>query len=169
MINKVILMGRLGKDPVVRRLENGRVVANVTMATNDYYTKDGQRLESTEWHNLEMWDKLADTAEKYLKKGNLLYVEGKIKTDRYTDADGQERQVRKIRVSNFQMMGSILGLRNDEAITRIDPVSVLSEDSSNSSEIADKVLGEINSEFTAEDQGKIDLGEGLEDSGGLPF
>ena len=51
MINKVILLGRLGKDPVVRRLENGRVVANVTLATNDYYTKDGQRLESTEWHN----------------------------------------------------------------------------------------------------------------------
>ena len=108
MINKVILLGRLGKDPVVRRLDNGRVVANVTLATNDYYTKDGQRLESTEWHNLEMWDKQAETAEKYLKKGSLLYVEGKIRTDRYTDAEGQERQTRKIRVNNFQMMGSLL-------------------------------------------------------------
>lgn len=114
MINKVILLGRLGKDPVVRRLDNGRVVANVTLATNDYYTKDGQRLESTEWHNLEMWDKQAETAEKYLKKGSLLYVEGKIRTDRYTDAEGQERQTRKIRVNNFQMMGSMLASRNDE-------------------------------------------------------
>ncbi|MFM1762344.1 MAG: hypothetical protein RLZZ512_134 [Bacteroidota bacterium] len=115
MINKVILLGRLGKDPVVRRLDNGRVVANVTLATNDYYTKDGQRLESTEWHNLEMWDKQAETAEKYLKKGSLLYVEGKIRTDRYTDAEGQERQTRKIRVNNFQMMGSLLSSRSDDA------------------------------------------------------
>lgn len=115
MINKVILLGRLGKDPVVRRLENGRVVANVTLATNDYYTKDGQRLESTEWHNLEMWDKQAETAEKYLKKGSLLYLEGKIRTDRYTDAEGQERQTRKIRVNNFQMMGSLLASRTDDA------------------------------------------------------
>lgn len=115
MINKVILLGRLGKDPVVRRLDNGRVVANVTLATNDYYTKDGQRLESTEWHNLEMWDKQAETAEKYLKKGSLLYVEGKIRTDRYTDAEGQERQTRKIRVNNFQMMGSLLASRSEEA------------------------------------------------------
>lgn len=114
MINKVILLGRLGKDPVVRRLDNGRVVANVTLATNDYYTKDGQRLESTEWHNLEMWDKQAETAEKYLKKGSLLYVEGKIRTDRYTDAEGQERQTRKIRVNNFQMMGSMMGPRNED-------------------------------------------------------
>jgi single-strand DNA-binding protein len=114
MINKVILLGRLGKDPVVRRLDNGRVVANVTLATNDYYTKDGQRLESTEWHNLEMWDKQAETAEKYLKKGSLVYVEGKIRTDRYTDAEGQERQTRKIRVNNFQMMGSLLASRSEE-------------------------------------------------------
>jgi len=76
MINKVILLGRLGKDPVVRRLDNGRVVANVTLATNDYYTKDGQRLESTEWHNLEMWDKQAETAEKYLKKRKFVVCGG---------------------------------------------------------------------------------------------
>ena len=118
MINKVILMGRLGKEPVVRRLENGRVVANVTLATNDFYTKDGQRMESTEWHNLEMWDKQAETAEKYLKKGSLLYLEGKIRTDRYTDADGQERQARKIRVSTFQMMGSMLTSRSEEGGSR---------------------------------------------------
>jgi single-strand DNA-binding protein len=118
MINKVILLGRLGKDPVVRRLENGRVVANVTLATNDYYTKDGQRLESTEWHNLEMWDKQAETAEKYLKKGSLLYVEGKIRTDKYTDAEGQERQARKIRVANFQMMSSMLSARTEDGGNR---------------------------------------------------
>jgi single-strand DNA-binding protein len=63
---------------------------------------------------LEMWDKQAETAEKYLKKGSLLYVEGKIRTDRYTDAEGQERQTRKIRVNNFQMMGSLLASRSEE-------------------------------------------------------
>jgi len=105
MINKVILLGRLGKDPLVKHLDNGRVVANVTLATNDYYTKDGQRMESTEWHNLELWDNHARTAEKYLRKGSVLYVEGKIRTDKYTDAEGVEKQVKKIRVLQMQMMG----------------------------------------------------------------
>ncbi len=65
MINKVILLGRLGKDPVIRKLESGRIVANVTLATNEKYMKDGQVMESTEWHNLEMWDQQAQNAEKY--------------------------------------------------------------------------------------------------------
>ncbi|MFZ9970326.1 MAG: single-stranded DNA-binding protein [Bacteroidia bacterium] len=72
MINKVLLLGRLGKDPIIRRLDNGRVVANLTLATNESYNRDGQRMESTEWHNLEMWDNQANTAEKYMKKGDLL-------------------------------------------------------------------------------------------------
>jgi single-strand DNA-binding protein len=112
VINKVILMGRLGKDPAIRRLENGRIVANVTLATNDYYTRDGQRLENTEWHNLEMWDKQAELAEKYLKKGRVIYVEGKIKTDKFTDSEGLEKQVRKIRVQTLQLVD--LGNRNNE-------------------------------------------------------
>ncbi len=112
MINKVILMGRLGKDPVVRRLDNGRIVANATLATNDYYTRDGQRLENTEWHNLEMWDKHAEIAEKYLKKGRVIYVEGKIKTDKFTDSEGQEKQVRKIRVQTLQLVD--LGGKSNE-------------------------------------------------------
>lgn len=105
MINKVILLGRLGKDPQIKHLDNGRVVANVTLATNDYYVKDGQRMESTEWHNLELWDNHARTAEKYLRKGSVLYVEGKIRTDKYTDPEGVEKQIKKIRVLQMQMMG----------------------------------------------------------------
>lgn len=115
MINKVILLGRLGKDPVIRKLDNSRIVANVSLATNDFYTKDGQRMESTEWHNLEMWDQQALTAEKYFKKGNILYIEGKIKTDKYVDAEGVEKQLRKIRVTSFQMMNSMLGNRDENA------------------------------------------------------
>lgn len=123
MINKVILLGRLGKDPVIRKLDNGRIVANVSLATNDFYTKDGQRMESTEWHNLEMWDQQALTAEKYFKKGNILYVEGKIRTDKYVDAEGIEKQLRKIRVTSFQMMNSMLGNREEhtERSSGIDP------------------------------------------------
>ena len=148
MINKVILLGRLGKDPVIRRLENGRVVANITLATNDYYTKDGQRMESTEWHNLEMWDKQAETAEKYMKKGNLLYVEGKIRTDRYVDAEGQERQTRKIRVNNFQMMGSLVGDRNQDR-----------QDSSSQGNTGSGDMGNV--------MGNEDLS--MDDGGDLPF
>ena len=105
MINKVILLGRLGKDPVVRRLDNGRVVANVTLATNDYYTKDGQRLESTEWHNLEMWDKQAETAEKYLKKGQEVCVEGKLVNRSWETKEGDKRYITEVVVSELVMLG----------------------------------------------------------------
>ena len=77
MINKVILMGRLGKDPVIKRLNGGRIVANVTLATNEVYQNAGVLKEITEWHQLEMWDKQAEFAEKYLKKGRVIYVDGK--------------------------------------------------------------------------------------------
>lgn len=108
MINKVILLGRLGKDPVVKQLDNGRLVCNIPLATNDYYTdKEGNRKENTEWHNLEIWDNQARTAEKYLHKGSIVYIEGKIRTDKYTDQDGQERQLKKIRVLNLQMMSGL--------------------------------------------------------------
>lgn len=118
MINKVILLGRLGKDPVVRHLDNGRVVANITLATNDYYTKDGQKMENTEWHNLELWDNHARLAENYLRKGNIIYVEGKIRTDKYTDAEGIEKQIKKIRVLQMQTMGGLNKHEEDDAAGR---------------------------------------------------
>lgn len=81
-VNKVILVGRLGKDPEVRNLENGAVVANFTMATSETY-KDrntGERKEITEWHNIVLWRGLAEVAAKYLHKGDMIYVEGKLRT-----------------------------------------------------------------------------------------
>jgi single-strand DNA-binding protein len=104
MINKVILMGRLGKDPVIRKLESGRVVANISLATNESYVKDGQRMESTEWHYLEMWDQQALDAEKHFKKGSVLYIEGKLRTEKYVDAEGVEKQLRKVRVISYQLV-----------------------------------------------------------------
>ena len=104
MINKVILIGRLGKDPVIRKLESGRVVANISLATNESYLKDGQRMESTEWHYLEMWDQQALDAERHFKKGSVLYIEGKLRTEKYMDAEGVEKQLRKVRVISYQLV-----------------------------------------------------------------
>ncbi len=104
MINKVILMGRLGKDPVIRKLESGRIVANISLATNESYMKDGQRMESTEWHYLEMWDQQALDAERHFKKGSVLYIEGKLRTEKYIDSDGLEKQLRKVRVISYQLV-----------------------------------------------------------------
>lgn len=106
MVNKVVLIGRLGKDPEVRHLDGDRRVANLTLATNERYTrKDGQKVETTEWHDLEMWDGLARVAEQYLKKGNLIYVEGKIKTDNY-EKNGETRYRTRIRVNSMNMLDS---------------------------------------------------------------
>jgi single-strand DNA-binding protein len=104
MINKVILVGHLGKDPEVKYLDKDRAVANFSLATNERYTdRNGNRVETTEWHNLEMWDGLAKVAEKYLKKGSLIYIEGKLKTDEW-EKDGIKRYTTKIRVNTLNML-----------------------------------------------------------------
>ena len=109
MINKVILVGHLGKDPEVRYLDQNRVVANVTLATNERYTdRNGNKVETTEWHNLEMWDGLAKVAEQYLKKGSLVYIEGKLKTEEW-EKDGIKRYTTRIRVTNMNMLDRASG------------------------------------------------------------
>ncbi|SHI30327.1 single-strand binding protein [Hymenobacter daecheongensis DSM 21074] len=105
-INKVILVGHLGKDPEVRHLESGASVANFTLATNDYYKdKSGTRIERTEWHNITAWRGLAEVAEKYLKKGHQIYVEGKIRTRQYQDKDNQTRYITEIVADEITMLG----------------------------------------------------------------
>jgi single-strand DNA-binding protein len=106
-VNKVILIGHLGKDPLVRYIDSERVVATFTLATSETFTnKKGERKVETEWHNIEMWDSLAKIAEKYLKKGMLVYVEGKIKSETWKDKDRTERMGKKIRVISMNMLGS---------------------------------------------------------------
>lgn len=88
-VNKVILVGNLGKDPEIRHLEGGVAVANFTLATSEYYKdKSGNRIEQTEWHSVVVWRGLADVAEKYLKKGMTVYVEGKIRSRSWDDKEG---------------------------------------------------------------------------------
>ena len=109
MINKVILVGHLGKDPEVKYLDQNRAVANLTIATNERYTdRNGNKVEHTEWHNLEMWDGLAKIAEKYLKKGSLVYVEGKLKTEEW-EKDGVKRYTTRIRVNTMNMLDRAAG------------------------------------------------------------
>jgi single-strand DNA-binding protein len=109
MINKVILVGNLGRDPEVKYLDANKVVATLALATSERYTdRNGNKVENTEWHNLEMWDGLAKVAEKYLTKGSMIYVEGKIKTDSY-EKDGIKRYSTKIRVTTMNMLGKAGG------------------------------------------------------------
>lgn len=106
-VNKVILVGNLGADPEVKYLEGEKVVANLSLATTEAYKdRSGNRVEQTEWHDLELWDQQAKIAEQYLKKGSQIFVEGKIKSDKWVDENGQNRKRMKIRVLSFTMLGS---------------------------------------------------------------
>ena len=105
-VNKVILVGNLGKDPEVRYLEGGTAVANFSLATTESYKdKQGNRIEQTEWHNIVVWRGLAEVAEKYLKKGSQVYVEGKLRNRSYDDKDGVKRYSTEIVADNMTMLG----------------------------------------------------------------
>jgi len=106
-VNKVILIGNLGKDPEVRYLDNGVAVANFSLATTENYkNKDGERVSQTEWHNIVLWRGLAEVAEKWLKKGSSVYVEGKIRTRKWEDKDGNTRYSTEILGDNMTMLGA---------------------------------------------------------------
>ena len=112
-VNKVILIGNLGSDPEVRHLSSGSVVANFNIATSESYNnKNGERVTQTEWHRIELWDGLAKVAEQYLKKGQTVYVEGKLKTENWQDNDGNNRTTTRIRGLNMTMLG---GRGSDQA------------------------------------------------------
>lgn len=100
-----MLIGRLGKDPEVRRLESGAAVAKFSIATDESYKdKDGNRVDQTEWHNIVVWRSQAEIAEKYLKKGMLVYVEGKLTTREYTDKDNQKKYFTEVVANTFKML-----------------------------------------------------------------
>ncbi|NJN24885.1 MAG: single-stranded DNA-binding protein [Cyclobacteriaceae bacterium] len=105
-VNKVILIGNLGSDPEVRHLSSGSVVANFNIATSESYTnKNGEKVSQTEWHRIELWDGLAKVAEQYLKKGQMVYVEGKLKTENWQDSDGNNRTTTRVRGLSMTMLG----------------------------------------------------------------
>ena len=105
-VNKVMLIGNLGKDPQVNYLDNGVAVANFSLATTENYkNKEGDRVSQTEWHNIVLWRGLAEVAEKYLKKGSSVYIEGKIKTRKWEDKEGITRYSTEILGDNMTMLG----------------------------------------------------------------
>ena len=105
-INKVILIGNLGKDPEIFTFENGVKKASFSLATTESYkNKEGNRVDQTEWHSIVLWRGLAEIAEKYLNKGNQIYIEGKIKTRAWDDKDGNKRYTTEIFGENMTMLG----------------------------------------------------------------
>lgn len=104
-INKVILIGHLGKEPDLKYLKENVAVASFPLATSEYFMKDGIKTEQTEWHNIVMWRGLAEAAKKMLKKGRLIYLEGKCRTRSYDDKDGIKKYVTEIVADSFTALG----------------------------------------------------------------
>ena len=105
-LNKAILIGRLGRDPEVRHMPNGEAVCNFSIATSETWTdQNGQKQERTEWHNITLYRRMAEVAGQYLKKGSLVYIEGRIQSRKYTGKDGIERTAYEIIGSEMKMLG----------------------------------------------------------------
>lgn len=105
-INKVILVGNVGKDPEIRHLQGGASVATITLATSERYKdRNGESREQTEWHTVIAWRQLADLAENYIRKGTQLYVEGRIRTRSWDDQNGQKRYATEIQADTIQLLG----------------------------------------------------------------
>jgi len=111
-VNKVILIGNLGKDPEIKYFENNIAKVSFSLATTEYYKdKNGQKTEQTEWHNIVMWRGLAENASKLLKKGSQIYLEGKIQSKQWMDKDGNKKNMTEILADNFTLLNS----RNDSS------------------------------------------------------
>jgi single-strand DNA-binding protein len=106
-VNRVILVGRLGRDPETRFTGSGQAVANFSVATDETFKdRNGERQKRTEWHKIVVWGKQAEIAQQYLKKGSLVYIEGRIQSREWQDKEGQKRTSFEIVSSNFRMLGS---------------------------------------------------------------
>jgi single-strand DNA-binding protein len=120
-LNKVILIGNLGRDPEMRYTQNGDPIANFSLATNEVWNdRSGQRQERTEWHRVEVFGKQAQIAQDYLRKGRQVYVEGSIRYDEWTDKDGNRRNTTRIRVSGPNSRIVLLGGRSDGSVRASD-------------------------------------------------
>ena len=155
-VNKVILIGNLGKDPEVRHLESGVGVANFSIATSETYKdrKTGERVSQTEWHNVVLWRGLADVAEKYLKKGDKVYIEGKLRTRTWQDQQGNNKYSTEIIADNLTMLGK----SNDRNPASKDAVAQIEESAIEKSApkpaLAEEKLSE---DFSAPEDGNDDL------------
>lgn len=109
-VNKVFILGNLGKDPEVKELQSGGKVANLPVATTENYKdRSGERQERTEWHNVDLWNRQAEVAQEYLSKGDSVFIEGTIRTDKWQDQEGNDRYTTKIRGLSMTMLGKRSG------------------------------------------------------------
>ncbi|MBL7135067.1 MAG: single-stranded DNA-binding protein [Candidatus Marinimicrobia bacterium] len=123
-VNKVILVGHLGKDPEVRYTPGGDAVADVSLATKEVYkNKEGERIERTEWHNLVLWRGQAEFAKEWLKKGQLVYAEGRLQTRKWEDKEGQKKYKTEIQVDQITTLGSFIGRSKDEGVPKTEKES----------------------------------------------
>ena len=131
-VNKVILLGNLGKDPEVRRLDDGRGVANFSLATSETYkNKSGEKVPNTEWANSVLWSPLADIAENYLKKGSQVYIEGKISNRSYEDKDGVKKYISEVVGREITLLGrapSSDSMNTQESTTQNNQKSSVEDD-----------------------------------------
>ncbi|TAH26030.1 MAG: single-stranded DNA-binding protein [Cytophagales bacterium] len=106
-VNKVILLGHLGKDPEIRAVESGRRVCSFTLATTESYKdKNGEKVENTEWHNVVFWGPVVDVFEKYVKKGTQIYIEGKLRTRSYESKEGVKKYITEVLGESMTLLGS---------------------------------------------------------------
>ena len=149
-INKVILIGNLGKDPEVRYLESGVAVCNFSIATGETYKdkNSGEKVTHTEWHNIVLWRGLAEVAEKYLKKGAKIYIEGKLRTRSWQDQEGVTKYTTEILGDNMTMLG-----KAGESNTENPTPSATSQPS----EASKKVGNSLDEDFSKPDSGNDDL------------
>ena len=115
-MNKVILIGNLGADPEIREMSDGTKMAKFSIATSEKYTnRDGQLISNTDWHNIVLWRRTAEVAEKYLKKGDSVCIEGKLKTRSWDDENGNKRYATDVQGDNMTMLGSRRDANNTES------------------------------------------------------
>jgi single-strand DNA-binding protein len=132
-VNKVILIGNLGRDPETRYTAGGTPVANFTLATTERWSdaSSGERKEKTEWHRIVVWGKQAEIAGEYLKKGRQVYIEGSLQTREWTDREGNKRHTTEVRAQRFQMLGrpgEAAAPVAEESTTAAEPDAEFAED-----------------------------------------
>lgn len=145
-VNKAILIGNVGKDPDVRYLDSGTPKCSFSLATSEVYkNKNGEKVTATEWHNIVLWRGLAEIAEKYVRKGSQIYIEGRIRTRSYDDKDGNKKYITEIVGDVLQL----LGRRADDGTS--SPESSRSQESSGYTETSQSSPENINSEMNETD------------------
>lgn len=146
-LNKVILIGNIGKDPEVRHLEDGATIAKFPLATTETYNdKTGAKITQTEWHNIVLWRGLAEVAEKYLRKGKQVYIEGKLKTRSWEDKDGNKRYITEIIGDNLIMLG-----RKSDENQLIEDQNTDNKDKNTSTKVMEDQANDVLPESTEED------------------